>query len=342
MYELHDGKGRAAVIGSGASALLGAACRECAPGIRAALITDGGVPGEHIEKAAEELEAAGFAVFTFVIPRGEENKNLASLEAIWGFLYDKGFTRTDAVVGLGGGMVGDTAGFAAAVYKRGLPFVSVPTTIISQTDSAYGGKTGVDFREGKNLIGAFSRPAAIICDTDFLATLPEEERVSGLGEVIKYGAIAEPSILENVARDLPSDETVFACAKIKQSFVLADPFDMGERRVLNFGHTFGHAFEEASGFRLPHGRAVALGMLAAIRLGERLGVTESGVYEAVESACERAGLGARWEALTADALPLLPLDKKSDGASLDFVLLERLGRPVRRRLPFELIARLMG
>lgn len=341
MYELNDKYGPAALIGSGAVESLGSVCRNCTPGRKAAVVTDDGIPRGHIERIAAQLEKAGFAACVLALPRGEENKNLSSLGSVLGFLYENGLTRADLVVGAGGGVVGDTAGFAAAVYLRGVPFVSVPTTVIAQTDSAYGGKTGVDLLKGKNLVGAFRRPSFIVCDTDFLRTLPENERVSGMGEVIKYGAIADPAILDKVGAGLPSDELVFACASIKQRCVDADEFDRGDRRILNFGHTFGHAFEAASGFTLSHGRAVALGMLAAVRLGERLGVTSEGVYEPIEAACERAGLETHPEGLIKEALPLLALDKKSDGKRIDFVLIRELGKPERMKLSPDEIAGLM-
>ncbi len=297
---------------------------------KAALIADSGVPAEHTAKCAAALDTAGLSASVYKTPCGEEHKRLSAVEGIYSFLYENRFTRADIVLGLGGGVLLDTAGFAAATYLRGLPFLSVPSTLIAQTDSAYGGKTGVDFLGGKNHIGVFSHPKAVFCDTVLLKTLPERERVCGMGEIIKYGAIADPDILEGVSRELPSDETIASCVRIKRGFVEADEFDTGVRRVLNFGHTYGHAFEAASGFTLPHGQAVAYGMLAAIRLGERMNVTERGVYDPVEAACVRAGLDTDWESRLEKAARFIERDKKSDGRRIDFVLLEKLGKPVRK------------
>ena len=326
--------GTRALIGAGACTELGRAARAYINGGKLCLISDTGVPLEHIDKVFAQLDGAGYSVRTLLLPEGERNKTLASVERVYSFLYENGFTRSDGIIGLGGGCVGDAAGFAAATYLRGLPFISLPSTVIAQTDSAYGGKTGVDYLSGKNLIGCFSHPRAVICDTSFLRTLRESDRISGMGEIIKYGAIAEPQILETVSGGLPSDETIALCVDVKRRYAEADEFDLGERRVLNFGHTFGHAFEAASGYTLPHGQAVALGMLAAARLGRELGITEEGVYERLEEACLAAGLSTDWKGLVPEALGLLSMDKKSDGTLIDFVLLERIGVPIRKKLPF--------
>lgn len=336
------GGGCTAMIGSGAVSALGSCAKDLIPGRRLALVTDDGVPQQHVEKCLGLLRGASFSAEAVVIASGETNKNLAAVEGVYSALYEAGFTREDGVAGLGGGVALDIAGFAAATYLRGLRFISVPTTIIAQVDSAYGGKTGVDFKEGKNYVGLFSHPKAIVCDSDMLLTLPERERVCGMGEVIKYGAIADPSILAQAGGGIPGEKTVFRCASIKKRFVEADEFDTGVRRVLNFGHTFGHAYEASSGYSVSHGQAVAYGMLAAIRLGERLGVTRPGTYTAVYEACEACGLDTDWESGSRAALELISKDKKSDGNRIDMVLLERPGRPVRMKLaPEDIRARMI-
>ena len=326
------GPGYEVSIGNGASALLGSAAAALTEGRLTAIVTDAGVPREHVELCRARLADAGFAAGVFAVRAGEASKSLDTVEDLYSFFSGLGITRSDAVVYVGGGVVGDIAGFAAATYLRGVKLIAVPTTVISQTDSAYGGKTGVDHLGIKNAIGCFRHPAAVIADTAFLETLPENERVSGMGEVVKYGAIAAPEILDSVSRALPDERIIAACAAIKLRFCEKDEFDLNERRALNFGHTFGHAIESASGLTVPHGQAVAYGMLAAIRLGERLGVTETGVYSAVENACGRAGLDTRWEHALGEAYPYLIKDKKSDGRTIDAVLLKRLGEPVRMKL----------
>lgn len=324
------GGGYTATIGRGAVSELRGAARAASSGTRSAIVTDSGVPRSVIEKVRVELCSAGFSVGVVTIPAGERSKTADTVMRICSELFSTGIKRGDLIVGVGGGLVGDTAGFAAAIYLRGVAFISVPTTVISQTDSAYGGKTGVDLPEGKNLLGVFCHPKAVICDTSFLDALGESEIASGMGEIIKYGAIADPAILEELRPGAPSDELVARCVGIKRRFVEKDEFDLGERRILNFGHTLGHAFETASGYTLPHGQAVALGMLAITRFGERIGVTDSGVYGKIAEACERVGLDTRWEERLPAALGFVAADKKSDGESVSAVLLERLGVPVIR------------
>lgn len=321
------GGGYTAYIGRGALAALPQAAVNAAPGSKAAVITDTGVPCEHVSAVRAALECAGFEAGVFAIPRGEVNKTLQTVSDIYGFLCRQGISRADAAVGVGGGIVGDAAGFAAATFLRGVPFISVPTTVIAQVDSAYGGKTGVDLPAGKNLVGCFRQPAAVICDVGLLSTLEERDRVNGMGEIVKYGAIAEPKLLLGVSPGLPDEETVADCVGIKRRLVEEDELDTGARRQLNFGHTFGHAFEAASGFELPHGQAVALGMLAMLRFGESRGFTENGVYEAVERACRKAGLDTEWESRVRSALPYIASDKKARGERVAAVLLKRLGEP---------------
>ena len=327
------GGGYEAIIGRGAFGSLGETVSGAVRGRTAAIVADAGLPRETVGRCEAMLRSSGFEVGTFLLAPGECRKTLGTVETVYGFFYETGLTRTGCVIGLGGGVTGDIAGFAAATYNRGMDLISVPTTLISQTDSAYGGKTGVDFRGGKNLVGCFKHPRAVVCDPELLVTLPKAEISNGMGEVIKYGAVADPGILDAVSPELPDEELIARCVLIKRDLVEADEFDRGERRVLNFGHTFGHAFEEASGYTLPHGQAVAYGMLAAAKLGESLGITRPNVYKRLFEAIERAGLPADHAPLMEDALPGLVNDKKSDGRYIDFVFLEDLGKPVRRKLP---------
>lgn len=326
------GQGCSAYIGAGALSTVGQCAKEHFSGGRAFVIADENLLDTHFEACAAVLRRAGFSAPVITLKAGDKHKDLKAVESVYGALYEAGATREDGIIGLGGGVILDIAGFAAATYLRGMRFISVPTTIIAQTDSAYGGKTGVDFMEGKNHIGLFSHPKAVICDTDLLKTLPERERICGMGEIIKYGAISDPSLLEGLGSDMPGEKTVFRCASIKKRFVEADEFDTGVRRILNFGHTIGHAIEADSGYEVSHGQAVAYGMLAAARLGERLGVTGDGVYRAIYDACSACGLDVSWEERIGRALKLVSRDKKSDGSRIDFILLERLGRPVRMKL----------
>lgn len=205
---------------------------------------------------------------TIEIPAGEQHKSLATAERVWIELGDRGMTQSDHLVALGGGVVGDLAGFVAATYQRGVPVVQIPTTLVAQVDSAYGGKTGVDLPTGKNYVGAYHQPSSVVADVDTLATLPREEAAAGYAEVLKTALIAGGDLWERVRRgDDPDIDVIFACARTKLAVVAMDERDAGLRQVLNLGHTVGHAIETVTGYaRYRHGEAVGLGLLAALRL----------------------------------------------------------------------------
>jgi shikimate kinase/3-dehydroquinate synthase len=264
---------------------------------------------------------------TVEVEPGESAKTMAGAERVLGELARAGMTREDHVIALGGGVVGDLAGFCAHVYQRGVPVVQVPTTLVAQVDSAYGGKTGVDLPEGKNYAGAYHLPAAVLADTSTLASLPKEERAAGFVEVLKTGLLAGGGLWERVrsidAIDL--GDVVFACARYKCDVVAADERDAGLRQVLNLGHTVGHAIEAASGYeRYRHGEAVGLGLLAALRLSDAPALREE-----VESVLRRHGLpvdldpGVELESV----LAALQRDKKRTAAGVGFVLLAEPGEP---------------
>ncbi|SHO45671.1 3-dehydroquinate synthase [Desulfopila aestuarii] len=244
-------------------------------GNRYAIITDTNVNSLYGEKLLEMLLSVGLKAKLFPFPAGEKSKTLFTVEALASRLALAGFDRHDAVIALGGGVTGDLAGFLASAYMRGIPFVQVPTTLLAQVDSSVGGKTGVDLPEGKNLFGAFYQPKAVYIDSNVLNTLPKEELLGGLAEVIKYGVIRDSeffTFLEEYRRKiLQLDQSVIQklicrCCEIKAEVVAADEHEGGLRKILNFGHTIGHAIEGASNYQLIHGLAVAIGMVAASRL----------------------------------------------------------------------------
>jgi shikimate kinase/3-dehydroquinate synthase len=258
------------------------------------------------------------------IPPGEGAKTLATAERVWRALAAMGVTRADHVVALGGGVVGDLAGFCAAGYQRGIPVVQVPTTVVAQVDSAYGGKTGVDLPEAKNYVGAYHQPSAVVVDTATLATLPPEEHAAGYAEVVKTALIAGGELWARVASGAPvDDDVVFACARTKLAVVASDERDGGRRQVLNLGHTVGHAIETVTGYgRYRHGEAVALGLLAALRLSGQDALREevagllgaAGLPTALDPAVDPAAVAAATRN-----------DKKRVGASTPFVLVEAPG-----------------
>jgi shikimate kinase/3-dehydroquinate synthase len=257
------------------------------------------------------------------ISPGERNKTLAGAESVWSALVAGGMTRADHVVALGGGVVGDLAGFCAATYQRGVAVVHVPTTLVAQVDSAYGGKTGVDLPQAKNYVGAYHHPAGVLVDPDTLRTLPAQELAAGYVEVLKTALIAGGELWERVAADEPVDErAILACARTKLAVVGEDERDAGRRQVLNLGHTVGHALETVTGYeRYRHGEAVGLGLLAALRLS---GATEL-------RARVRELLAARGLPVTLDGedvegiLAATMRDKKRTGAHVPFVLVEAPG-----------------
>jgi shikimate kinase / 3-dehydroquinate synthase len=279
------------------------------------------------------------------IEPGEEHKTLATAERVWRALAEQGVTRADHLVAVGGGVVGDLAGFCAATYQRGIPVVQVPTTLVAQVDSAYGGKTGVDLPEAKNYVGAYHQPAAVIADPTTLATLPPEEHAAGYAEVLKTALIAGGPLWDRVSAGAPVDDAmIFACARTKLRVVAADERDGGVRQVLNLGHTVGHAIETATGYgRLRHGEAVGLGLLAALRLSAQ-DALRSHVLELLEA----AGLPTTLAGLDTEAVVAATArDKKRTGERVPFVLVHapgdvRPGQPVDQAALRAAVAELRG
>ncbi|MDR0857441.1 MAG: 3-dehydroquinate synthase [Oscillospiraceae bacterium] len=266
---------------------------------------------------------------------GEENKTLAGIEQIYHFFTAQKLHRNSVAVAFGGGIVGDMTGFAAATYMRGIRFVQMPTTLVACVDSSVGGKTGVNLAEGKNLVGAFWQPSAVIIDSRFLETLPERERLAGMAEVVKYFALGERKIAETT--DI--SELIYLCCKAKAAVVAEDELDTGARMTLNFGHTFGHAIEKYYDYkRYNHGEAVAIGMRLALETGQFLGVTPENVTHEVIKLMTKSGLTYNLDVSARAFLPLrelVPLmlgDKKNSGGSIKLVLLEDIGKPVMHEI----------
>jgi shikimate kinase/3-dehydroquinate synthase len=259
------------------------------------------------------------------IPAGEQHKSLATAERVWTELADRGMTQSDHLVALGGGVVGDLAGFVAATYQRGVPFVQVPTTLVAQVDSAYGGKTGVDLPNGKNYVGAYHQPSSVVADVDTLQTLPREEAAAGYAEVLKTALIAGGDLWERVRRgDEPDADVIFACARTKLAVVAMDERDAGLRQVLNLGHTVGHAIETVTGYaRYRHGEAVGLGLLAALRLSG-----QDALRSEVAALLAARGLPTQLdEGVDPDAILVATArdKKRRSGEAVPFVLLDAPG-----------------
>ena len=289
------------------------------------------------EQAAASLQQAGFSVTLAVLPSGEASKSLAQADVLYARAIVAGLDRNCPVLALGGGVVGDLAGFVAATYLRGVPFLQVPTTLLSQVDSSVGGKVAVNHHLGKNLIGAFYQPLGVLIDPRTLSLLPEREFASGMAEVIKYGLIADAAFCrvlaaqaESIGKRDPESLTriVAQCCQMKAAVVERDEQDLGERMLLNFGHTTGHAIETAGNFeRFTHGEGVALGMIVATRLSELQGLVPVGTLQTVRELLLAYGLPTKASALSpADLIGYMASDKKREGSRLRWILLAELGR----------------
>ena len=300
------------------------------------IITDENVAPLYLERVEASFTGAGLSAAAAVMGAGETEKNLSRVEWLYHRMLKAGLDRKSIVVALGGGVVGDIAGFAAATYMRGIAFMQVPTTIVAQVDSSVGGKTGVDLAEGKNLIGAFHQPVAVVVDPETLATLPRREVAAGLGEVVKHGVILDAAYftkLEKLGEGLlemdaaTAVEVVGRSVEIKADVVSRDEREGGLRAILNFGHTVAHALEAVTGYsRFLHGEAVAVGMVAACRIGEELGMCGGDLAERTATLCARLGLPVTGEGFSAaDIMAAFARDKKSVAGAPRFVLPERIG-----------------
>ncbi len=269
------------VIGKGILAQSGKLISEAIKGRKAVIVTDDVVNGLYTEALLKSMKEAGFTADVFVFPNGEESKCHKTLIELYGFLSEKNITRSDFLVALGGGVVGDLTGFAAATYLRGIDYVQIPTTLLAQVDSSVGGKTAVDIEAGKNLVGAFKQPDIVIADIDTLSTLTDEIFTDGMGEVVKYGMIWSESLFEllsegNVKENL--QKIVEECVDIKRQVVETDEFDTGLRMILNFGHTLAHSIEKYYNYKgFSHGKAVSVGMYLISIIGEKAGLIETPV-----------------------------------------------------------------
>jgi 3-dehydroquinate synthase len=314
----------------------------------ALIVTNATVAPLYAARLRESLAARYRRVLEVVLPDGEEHKNWTTLNLIFDALLRHGCDRKTVLFALGGGVVGDMTGFAAASYMRGVPFVQVPTTLLSQVDSSVGGKTGINHPLGKNMIGAFYQPARVVCDLDTLATLPPRELSAGLAEVIKYGPIADMAFLDWIEANIDAlvrrDRAALAHAvrrscEIKAEVVGQDERESGLRAILNFGHTFGHAIEAGLGYgEWLHGEAVGCGMVMALHLSHRLGLVDEAFVQRLTKLIARAQLPTVGPALGAERyLELMRVDKKAEAGEIRFVVIERPGSAAMRGAPEELV-----
>jgi 3-dehydroquinate synthase len=327
------------LIGQGLLGRLGAECSRLNLGRRCAVISDSHVAGRFGKPALDSLRAAGFEPSLTKVTAGEASKNLRTFHALCDQLARRRLERQSFVIALGGGVVGDLAGFVAAAYLRGIAFIQVPTTLLAQVDSSVGGKVGVNLSAGKNLVGAFHQPRLVLCDLDTLGTLPAREFRAGLAEVIKYGIIYDRRLFMRLEREMPAilerrpdtlASVIARCCQIKAEVVTQDETESGLRSILNFGHTIGHAIEAVSGYgRYLHGEAISIGQVAAARLSTIRCGLPGREADRIEALFKRAGLPTRWSAGPRDHARLfaaMKLDKKVRAGELRFVLAEKIGK----------------
>lgn len=311
--------------------------KECIGDGKVAVITDSNVNALYGAKMRETLEQAKIKYEMLVVPAGEKSKSGKTYLSVLERLAEGEYTRSDAIVAFGGGVIGDLAGFVAATYLRGVKLVQIPTTLLSFVDSSVGGKTAINLSAGKNLAGAFYQPEAVLCDYDFSKTLPPREVSCGMAEIIKYGMIFDKSLLELLesGMDKHAIEVITRCVELKKSVVERDERDNGERQLLNFGHTLGHAAEKESGYRYSHGQAVAFGMQLITRAAERAGDCESGTAERLDALCARYGLEVGCRYGKEKLLAHTGVDKKRKGNDITAVIPAFAGRCFLKKMTEE-------
>ena len=324
-------------IGSGMLDCLGAHTLEALGEISVAVVTADNVAPLYLDRAVKSLEAAGLRVCSITLPHGEATKCLDSLVKLYDFLCANRLTRKDAVVALGGGVIGDLAGLAAATYLRGVHFIQVPTTLLAQVDSSVGGKVAVDLPQGKNLVGAFHQPSAVLCDPLTLRTLSDDYWRDGLGEVVKYGCIGDSALFALLEDCAPGgraalmariDDILMRCIQAKADVVAQDERDTGLRMTLNFGHTIAHAVETCQHYEgLCHGEAVALGMHLMTRLTEGKGLTAPGTADRLDALLRQLEMPMELPALPEErVISAMFMDKKFSGKVLNVIVLNQIGK----------------
>ena len=316
------------LIGSGLLTRLGElAANVLKPG-SAAIISDSNVFPLYGKQARDSLENAGFHVIEYIFPAGESSKNGAVYLDILNFLAQNHITRTDCIVALGGGVVGDMSGFVAATYLRGIAYIQVPTTLLAAVDSSVGGKTAIDLPAGKNLAGAFYQPKLVLCDTDTLNTLPEDIFRDGCAEVIKYGILYDPALFAQLEADglgFDRQSVIHRCVELKRDVVAEDEFDTGARMRLNLGHTIGHGVEANSNFTVSHGKAVAIGMAIVSRSAANADICDRETCSRILSILDRFGLPANTDCTANQIYTSALSDKKRMGGKVNLIIPERIG-----------------
>lgn len=295
---------------------------------RAAVISDDNVAPLYLERVLEKLKSAGFETLSFVFPHGERSKNGENYLEILNFLAAGQITRSDIVIALGGGVVGDITGFAAATYLRGVSYVQLPTSLLAMVDSSVGGKTAIDLKEGKNLAGAFCQPELVLCDIDTLSTLTPEFFIDGSAEVIKYGVLEDETLFAHLMEkglDFEKEYVISRCVEIKRDYVCQDEFDTGVRRKLNLGHTVGHAVEKCSAYAISHGRGVAIGLAIVARACAERGICSGKCRDDIIQGLKALSLPTETDFSSAQLLQPMLSDKKRSGGTVSLIVPKEIG-----------------
>lgn len=333
------------VIDKGILPKSGDMIKEVTSAERVAVITDDTVDKLYSDVVMKSLSDAGFETFKFVFPHGEKSKNISTFSSILEFLAESGLTRTDALVALGGGVVGDVAGFAAASYLRGIDFIQIPTTLLACVDSSVGGKTAIDLKAGKNLAGTFYQPKLVIADFETLSTLTDGIFADGMAEVIKYGVIFDKAFFEflrdNEAKD-NLEYVITRCVELKRDIVNADEKEKGVRALLNFGHTVGHAIEKCSGYKIPHGSAVAVGMVIISRAAYKCSFCDENCTDIIASLNKKYSLPVSTDFSASELLSAAMADKKRSGDKIKLIIPEALGNCVIKSVPTSELEKIIG
>ena len=316
-------------IGSGLLHHLGQQAATLTKAKKAAIISDSNVFPIYGEAAETSLVKAGFTVVSYVFDAGEESKNGSTYLSILNFLAENQLTRSDLLIALGGGVVGDITGFSAATYLRGIAYIQIPTSLLAMVDSSVGGKTAIDLPAGKNLAGAFYQPHLVLCDTDCLNTLPKSVFIDGCAEVIKYGVLYDAQLFSHLLEkgtEFDRVSVVSRCVELKRNVVSADEFDTGERQKLNLGHTIGHGIEKQSNFAISHGKAVAIGMAIVSKAAAALGICPPEVYKNIIAILDKFLLPSNTNYTAQELYTCALSDKKRSGGSVNLIIPEKIGR----------------
>ncbi|GAB6181988.1 3-dehydroquinate synthase [Desulfotomaculum defluvii] len=324
------------IIGHGILPMTGQEICKRVTACTAAIVTDNIVDSLYSDAVCKSLQETGFSICKFVFKHGESSKNLTTFGQILEFLAQNQLTKSDIVVALGGGVTGDIAGFAASVYLRGIKLIQIPTTFLAAIDSSVGGKTAIDLAVGKNLAGTFYQPSLVLCDPDSFSTLPKNVFADGIAEAIKYGVLSAPQLFDKLAQGNPHLDLasiIEQCVTIKRDLVMRDEYDNGDRQLLNFGHTIGHAIEHCSGYTITHGHAVAIGMVTISQAAWQLGLSDLDCSKPIKASLLANNLPVSSPFTAKQLSEAALLDKKRRQDSITLVIPRKIGQCILHQIP---------